>query len=331
MICTPGRSRSFASLLTALCLGMTVLFSGNLFAQGFPNKPLRIVAPFPAGSSTDILARLIAQKMSEGLGQPVLVDNRPGANGIIGTELVARAAPDGYTMVLASNGTHGINNSLFSKLPYDPIKDFAPVMLVGTVPYVLLVNNNFPGQSVKDLVAQAKAKPGGLAMGHSASVSQLTGELFRLTTGIEVTSVAYKGTPPALTDLMGGQIQFLFDPSISALPQVRGGKLRALAVTSPKRTPLLPDVPTVAESGYPGFDAAAFTGFLVPAGTPREVVNRLHAEFVRIFQLPDVQEKMTQSGLDVVASTPEQFAEAIRREIDKWARVFRDAKLPKMN
>lgn len=300
-------------------------------SQEFPSKPIRIISPFSAGSSTDLIARVIGQKITENTGQQVIVDTRPGANGIIGVDLAAKAAPDGYTIVLASNGTHGINVSLFNKLPYDPVKDFAPVTQVGHVAYLLLTSNSSPFNSLQDLVAAAKANPGRHTLGSAASVAQLTGELLKVTAGMNVSAVPYKTFAAAVTDLVNKQLDVHFEPIPSGLPLVKAGRLKALAVTSASRSSLAPDVPTIAEAGYPGFESGAWVAFFAPAGTPKEVVVRLHAEIARALQSPDVREKLAQSGLEVVSSSPEQLAELVKTEIAKWAKLFKAANLPRQN
>jgi tripartite-type tricarboxylate transporter receptor subunit TctC len=300
-------------------------------SQEFPSKPIRIISPFSAGSSTDLIARVIGQKITENTGQQVIVDTRPGANGIIGVDLAAKAAPDGYTIVLASNGTHGINVSLFNKLPYDPVKDFAPVTQVGHVAYLLLTSNSAPFNSLQDLVAAAKANPGRHTLGSAASVAQLTGELLKVTAGMNVSAVPYKTFAAAVTDLVNKQLDVHFEPIPSGLPLVKAGRLKALAVTSASRSSLAPEVPTIAEAGYPGFESGAWVAFFAPAGTPKEVVVRLHAEIARALQSPDVREKLAQSGLEVVSSSPEQLAELVKTEIAKWAKLFKAANLPRQN
>lgn len=315
---------------TMLLLGL-VLYAGAVRAQPYPNKPIRLIIPFAAGSATDTGARIIAQKLSEALKQQVVVDPRPGANGIIAVEAVAKAAPDGYTIVLASNGTHGINVSLFDKLPYDPVKDFAPIARLGNLAYFLAVPNSLPVNSVKELVALAKANPGKRTLGSTASVSQLTGELFKLTTGIEMTNVPYKSPSPALIDLTSGQLDALFDSTTTSLPHIKSGRIKVLGVTSAKRSLMWPEAPTIAESGYPGFESTAWTAFFAPAGTPKEIIGRLHSEIVRVLQIPEVGEKLLNSGYEVVVGSPEQLGEEVKAEVAKWARVFKAANIPKAN
>src|SRR5438034_5972010 len=255
----------------ALAAALLVVAAPVALGQvAYPTKPVRLVVPFPAGGTTDLLARAAAQKLSEAWGQQVIVDNRPGAAGNIGAELVAKAAPDGYTLLMGTVGTHAINASLYAKMPYDHVKDFAPVILVAGVPNVLVVNPSLPVHSVQELIAYAKANPGKLNFASSGSGTSihLSGELFKVMTGVQMTHVPYKGSAPALQDLLGGQVQLMFDNLPPSLPQIKAGRLRALAVTSATRAPALPDVPTVAEAGLPGFEASSWFGVLAPAGTP---------------------------------------------------------------
>ena len=321
----------YGKTAAALVLGL-MFFAGVAGAADlYPTKPIRLVLPFPPGSATDVVARIVAQKLGESLKQSVVVDSRPGANGIIASEAVAKAAPDGYTLILGSNGSHGINVSLFNKLPYDPVKDFAPITLVGQVSYFLIVGSSMPAGSVKEFIAMSKSSPGKRTLAYMASVGQLTGELFKMTAGIDLTSVPYKNVSGAYVDLASGQLDAMFETTASSLPHVKAGRVRALAVTSAKRSVLAPEVPTVAESGYPGFEAAGWTAFFAPAGTPKEIIAKLHTEIVRILQTPEVKEKMLQIGLEVVGSTPEQLEEAVKVEVAKWARVIKAANIPKMN
>lgn len=313
-------------------LGCAIFLSGlSAHSQGFPSKPIRIIAPFSAGSSTDLIARVIGQKIAESTGQQVIVDTRPGANGIIGVDAAAKAAPDGYTIVLASNGTHGINVSLFNKLPYDPVKDFSPITQVGYVAYLLLVGSNSPLNSAQDMVALAKANPGKHTLGSAASVAQLTGELFKLTAGINMTPVPYKTFGSAVTDIVGGQLDAHFEPIPSSMAMVKGGRLKAIALTAAKRSSLAPDVPTIAESGYPGFESVAWVAFFAPAATPKEIVAKLHTEISRALQTPEVKDRLAQSGLEVATGSPEQLGELVKAEIAKWTKVFKEANLPKQN
>jgi tripartite-type tricarboxylate transporter receptor subunit TctC len=294
-------------------------------AQGYPNRTIRLVVPFPAGGTTDILAREVAQKLTEVLGQAVVVDNRPGAAGNIGSDLVAKSAPDGYTLLMGTVGTHAINPSLYSKMPYDHVKDFAPVVLVAGVPNVLVVNPALPVNSVSDLIKLAKDKPGQINFASSGSGTSihLSGELFKTMAGIDMTHVPYKGSSPALTDLIGGQVQIMFDNLPSALPQIKGGRLRAIAVTSLKRAPVLPDIPTINESGLPGFEASSWFGVLAPAGTPAAIVARINTEVNKWLQSADAREKLLGQGAEAAGGSPEGFATHIRAESEKWAKVVK--------
>ena len=309
----------------AVLAAVLVAAAGCAGAQGYPSQPIKLIVPFTAGGTTDILARTIGQKLGESLRQPVIVDNRPGAGGNIGADLVAKAKPDGYTLVMGTIGTQSINASLYSKMPYDSAKDFAPITLVAIVPNVLVVNPTVPAKSVAELIALAKSKPGALNFASSSTGGSphLSGEMFKQMAGVDIAHVPYKGSAPAITDLLGGQVQLMFDNLPSALPQVKAGKLRALAVTSARRSPAAPDLPTIAEAGVPGYEVDSWFGILAPAGTPREIVNKLNAEIVKILQMPDVKERLSEQGAVPVGDTPEHFAEHIRKETVKWAKVVK--------
>jgi tripartite-type tricarboxylate transporter receptor subunit TctC len=298
----------------------------STYAQPYPSKPVRIIVPFPAGGAGDVLARVLAQKMNESWNQPVVVDNRPGAGTIIASEVVAKAAPDGYT-ILSCWESVAINVTLYSKLPYDQLRDFAPVSLTASLPLLLMANNSVPANSVKELIALAKAKPRQInfASFGTGSSSHLAAELFKTMAGVDMNHVPYKGAPPAITDLVAGQVQIFFSGLPPGLPFVKSGKAKGLAVTSAQRTPLLPDVPTVAESGLTGYEAISWSGVLVPAATPRDVIARLNAELTRILQLPDVKERLANLGFEPLTSTPEQFAAFLRTEISKWGKVVKDS------
>jgi len=297
------------------------------FAQAFPSKPIKIVVTFPLGGAPDILARLFGGKMQETWGQPVIVDNRPGAGGNIGADFVAKSPADGYTVVMGTVGTHAINASLYSKMPYDPVRDFAPVILVAQTPNLLVVNNNVPAKTVQELIEYAKANPGKVFFGSPGIGTSIhvSGELFNTMAGVKTVHVPYKGRQMAIPDLLGGQIQMMFDNMPSALPVAKEGRLRALAVTSAKRHPAAPDIPTMSESGLPGFDATSWFAVYAPAGTPAEVIAKLNAEFNRIMTLADVREKLAGIGLDVVGGPPEQLAAYTRSELAKWAKVVKDS------
>jgi tripartite-type tricarboxylate transporter receptor subunit TctC len=324
----PSPSRALRGLAAlAVVAGMLHAAPAPAQAPAYPTKPVRLVVPFPAGGTTDILARAVAQKLSEAWGQSVVVDNRPGAGGNIGSELVAKAAPDGYTLLMGTVGTHAINPSLYAKMPYDHVKDFTPVILVAGVPNVLVVNPAVPAQTVAELIAYAKANPGKLNFASSGSGTSihLSGELFKVLTGVQITHVPYKGSSPALTDLVGGQVQMMFDNLPSSLQFIKGNRLRALAVTSTTRAAALPDVPTMVEAGVPGFEASSWFGVLAPAGTPREVVARINAEVAKWLATPDAREKMSAQGAIAAGGTPEDFARHIGAETAKWAKVVKDS------
>ncbi len=310
----------------ALLIGF-LLAATPALAQTWPNRPLRLVVPFPAAGTTDIIAREVAAELTKSLGQQVVVDNRPGAGGNVGSDIVAKSAPDGYTIVMGTVGTHAINTSLYAKMPYDPVKDFAPVTLVAAVPNVLEVNNALPVKSVKDLIAYAKANPGKLNFASSGNGTSLhlSGELFKTMAGVDMLHIPYKGSAPAITDVISGQAQLIFDNLPSSIAFIRSGQLRAIAVTTLKRSPALPDIPTIDESGVPGFEATSWIGVLAPAGTPREIVNRLHDEIVKALNTPALKKSLQAQGAEPVGDTPEQFAEHIRNEIAKWAKVVKQS------
>jgi len=296
-------------------------------ADVYPSRPVRFVVPFPPGGGTDLLARAVAARLSESLGRQVVVDNRAGAAGNIGTDVVAKAPPDGHTMLLAYIGPVAVSPSLNRQLPYDPVKDFDPVCLMATIPLVMVVHPSLPAKSVKQVIALAKAKPGEMTYGSAGngSAQQLAGELFKLLTHTRIIDVPYKGGAPATTDLIGGQINLLFTGALGVFPHVQAGRLRALAVTSTKRLTSAPHLPTVAEAGVPGFEVVSWNGVLVPAGTPKAVVSRLNADIVKALKLPDVAERLNSQGLEIVASTPEEFGRFIAAEIAKWSKVVHAA------
>jgi len=294
-------------------------------AQAYPSKPIRFVVPYPAGGPLDTVARLLGQKVSESVKQPVIVENKAGAGGNIGADAVAKSPADGYTILMGAVATHAINPTLYAHIPYDPVRDFIPVTQVASTPNVLVVNPSVPAANVKEFIAYAKANPGKLnfGSGSTGSAGHLAGELFKTQAGVEMTHVPYKGAAPAMNDLIGGQIQLMFDNLASALGQVRAGRVRALAVTTAKRTSLAPDLPTIAESGLPGFDINTWFGIFVPANTPREIVDRLHDEFARALGATDVREKMLALGAEPAGSRPDEFASYIRGEAEKYARVIK--------
>lgn len=298
---------------------------GSASAQNFPTKPVRFVVPFAPGGSTDTLARTIGQKLSDYLGEQVVVDNRPGANGDIGMLLVARAAPDGYTLVLGYIANLGIGPSLYAKMPYDPVKDFAPITQVAGASNILVVHPSVPAKNFKEFITYTKANPGkvNFASAGVASVGHLTGELLNNLAGIDMVHVPYKGSGQAITDLVGGHVKVMISGMASTLPHVKTGKLRGLATTGAKRTPATPDLPTIAESGFPGFEASSWFGVLAPARTPRPVIARLHADIVKSLQQPEVRQRLENVGFEIVGGTPEEFAAYIQSEIRKWAKVVK--------
>jgi tripartite-type tricarboxylate transporter receptor subunit TctC len=311
--------------IAAVMLAMALAAPLASAESSYPRKPVRIVVPYPAGGTTDRVARAAAQKMSEAWGQSVIVDNRPGAGGSIGAELVAKAPPDGCTLLMGTVGTHAINPSLHAKMPYDHVRDFAPVILVADVPNVLVVHPSVPVSSVQELIAYAKANPDKLHFASSGSGTsiRLSGELFKVLTGVQIAHVPHGGSASATTHLRDGRVQLMFDDLSSALPSVTAGKLRALAVTSKTRAPALPDTPTVAESGIPDFEASSWFGLLAPVGTPRGVVTRINSDVARWLASPDAREKLAAHGASAVGGSPEDFERHIQVETAKWARVVR--------
>ena len=310
-----------ASILLGLALAGA---TGTAVAQGYPNKPIRLVVTFPAGGAPDILARLFADKAQ--LGQNIVVDNKAGAGGTIGADFVAKAAPDGYTLLMGTVGTHSINGALYSKMPYDMVKDFVPVAHVASAPNLLVVNNELPVKTVAELIAYMKANPNKLSFGSPGigSSVHVSGELFKSMTGTSMTHVPYKGRQFAIPDLVGGQIQLMFDNMPSALPMAKEGKIRAVAQTTNKRSAAAPDVPTVAET-VPGFEATTWFAVFAPAGTPAEIVSRVNAELQRVFRLPDVIDKLKALGLEPWISTPDELAKYQAGEIVKWAKVVKES------
>jgi tripartite-type tricarboxylate transporter receptor subunit TctC len=301
------------------------LAAATAMAQQYPTRPVRFVVPFAPGGSTDTLARTIGVKLADALGQQVVVDNRPGANGDIGMLIVAKAPADGYTIVLGYIANLAIAPSLYAKMPYDPVKDFQPLIQPASSPNVLTAHPSVPAKSLQELIALAKAKPGAVSFASTgvASVGHLTGELINNLAGIRMTHVPYKGSGQAVTDILGGHVQVMFSGFSSTLHHIKAGKLHALAVTGPKRSHALPEVATISEQGFPGVEATAWYGILAPAGTPKPVVTRLHGEMAKILKLPDVSQKLEGLGFEIVASTPEQLGAYIRSEIKKWEKVVK--------
>ena len=296
-------------------------------AQGYPAKPVRWVVPFPPGGSADIMGRMIGQDLAKTLGQQVVIENRAGASAIVGSDYVAKSPPDGYTLLQANVSQMTIHPGLYPKLPYDPLKDFAPVTVLGVVTSVVVVTPALPVKTIQELIALARKRPGQLnftSSGAGAS-THLTGELLKQRAGIAMTHINYKGSGPALTDVMAGFVEIMFENLPSALPFIQSGKLKVLAVTGKERSPVLPAVPTLAESGFPGFDMVSWQALVAPAATPKPVIDRLHADLVRVLTSAQMKEKLFGLGTEVVANTPEQFAQYIREETSKWSKIVREA------
>ena len=314
---------NFARVFTALLL----LAAASSWAQTYPARPIRFVVPYPAGGPLDTVARLLAQKVSESTKQPVVVDNKPGAGGNIGADIVAKSPADGYTILMGAVATHAINPALYASIPFDPQRDFIAITQVASTPNVLVVHPSIPAANVGEFIAYAKQNPGKLnyGSGSTGSAGHLAGELFKSLAGVEMTHVPYKGAAPAMQDLVGGRIQLMFDNLASSLGQVRAGRIRALAVTTAKRTPLAPDLPAIAESELAGFDISTWFGVFAPRGTPAATVQRLHAEFTLALAAPDVREKMLALGAEPVGNSPAEFAAYIRAEADKYSRLVRSA------
>jgi tripartite-type tricarboxylate transporter receptor subunit TctC len=313
-----------------LRLGFVVaaLFAASAaLAQTYPSKPIRIIIAQAPGSATDVISRVVGNRLQESLGQPVIIEARPGAGGAVGTEAAARSAPDGYTLFMANNSTHGSNPALYPKLPYDAVSDFAPITLVAAVPYVLVVDPSLPVKSVQDLIALAKSRPGKMnyASAGNGSTHQFCGELLKSMSGIDVLHIPYKGSPPAIAGLLGGEVSLMFANLTDIGSQIRSGKVKALAVTVTKRAGLLPEVPTMSEAGLPGFDIGSWFGLLAPAGTPAPIVSRLNAETVKVLGRADVQSTLGAQGLELVPGSPEQFAAHIKSEIAKFTRIAKAA------
>ncbi len=316
--------RSLLMVLPLLVISTTALAQS---APGWPAKPIRWISPFAPGGGADITSRIIAQKLSPALNQQVLVDNRGGAGGNIGVDIAAKSAPDGYTVVLGTIGPIAINVSLYKKLPFDPVKDLLPVTQAANALNVLVVHPSLPAKTVKEVIAIAKARPGELSFGSSGlgATDHLAGELFKTLTGVNMVHVPYKGGAPAMLDLMAGQVQTVFSTVSTAIGAIKGGKVRAIAMTGDKRFELMPELPTIAQAGVPGFEVRNWYGVFVPAGTSKEIVARLNAELVKVLQMPDVKAKLLESGIEALHSTPEQFATYIQSETKRWAKVVKDS------
>ena len=307
----------------AFCTAQTALAQST---AGYPAKPIHIVVTFTSGGAPDILARLIGDKLNAAWGQPVIVDNKPGAGGNIGADFVAKSPPDGYNLVLGTVGTHSINGALYKNMPYDMVKDFTPVTLLASTPNMLVINNDVPAKNLKEFIALGK-KEGKMTFASSGAGTSIhvSGELFKTMTGIDMTHIPYKGRASAIPDLLGGRVTMMFDNMPSSLPLVREGKLRALGVTSAKRSQAAPDIPTLAESGLPGFEAVSWFALFAPANTPRPIVDKLQGEVSKILKAPDVSKKLLDLGLDPVGSTPDELAAYQKSEIAKWSKVVKDS------
>src|ERR1700742_648833 len=310
--------------LAALVIGLAL--SGNAFAQTWPNRPIRMIVPYTPGGYTDLMARLVGQKISDALGQPIIFENKPGANAIIGTDVVAKAAPDGYTFgtVIAA---HAVNATLNPKLPYDTLKDFSYVSLMSVAPLIMIAHPSLPANNVQELIALAKAKPGELNFASSGvgAAAHLTMEMFKSRTGIDMQHIPYKGTAGALQDVIGGRINVMFDIIGPLMPQVKSGNAKAIVVTARERVPAAPDVPTMAEQGVPDFVSGTWAGIIAPAGTPKEIVDRVSAEAKKALADPALKEKLVEQGIVAVGSTPEEFRAFVAEEIARWAKVINDA------
>lgn len=321
--------RFFAAPIRLLVLSLLLAFAGSASAQqGYPNKPIRFIVPYAPGGSTSNVARLIGQKLTEAWGQQVIIDNRPGGNTVIGSEALAKSPPDGYTISLAAS-THATVPHLLASLPYDPIKDFTPVATLVTTQLVLVLHPSVPANNLQEFIALAKSKPGQLnfASVGTGSSTHLAGELFNNVAGVKMQQVPYKGTAPALTDLIGGQVQLNFDTPITSIPHIKSGKLKAIAITGKTRLAALPQVPTFAEAGLPNYDFQLWMGVLAPAGTPKEIVNKLNTEIAKILTMPDMKEKLVSQGLEPFVSTPDQFAALIKSDITKFGQVIKTANI----
>lgn len=317
--------RALVACASAAIASATIVTTTPSLAQSYPAKPVRIIVPFAPGGPSDLLARTFGQKLSAAWGQPVVVDNRGGASGVLGTEAAAKSAPDGYTLLVGSNGTHGINASLYPRLPYDTVKDFAPITRLAQVPFIVVAHPSVPATNVRELVRLARARPSQVSCSTGGSPSQLAAELFRSMSGIRLLVVPYKGAALAIGDVIGGQVSMTFAGVALALPQVQAGRLRALGVTGPSRSAVAPDVPTVSEAGVPGFEVTTWYGLFAPAGTPAAVVERLNGDVIKAGQLADVRERLLTQAFEPLADTPAAFDQLIRAEISKWARVVKES------
>lgn len=327
---SPKGDFMYRKILAALVAGLGFLAAVQA-QQDYPNKPIRLVAPFPAGATLDIAGRIVAQQLSEVLGKQVYVENRAGVSGLLGSNVVAKSPPDGYSLLLMTPSSMYSSVSLYSQMPFDPAKDLVPVTKIANTDFVLIVGNNLPVTSLQELVALAKAEPGKYSLGFKSLTAQLTVEWLKQTTGVELLSVPYKDGSAAFVDLASGQLSAMVEPVPSALGQIRAGRVRALAVAASQRSSALPNTPTVIEAGYPGFDTSVEAVVYAPAGTPRDIIDRLHKEIVKIVQTDSVRQQLAQSGMDVATSTPDKLAEAAKVQSAKWAKVIKLANIPKVN
>jgi tripartite-type tricarboxylate transporter receptor subunit TctC len=317
--------KRFASVTLAAVLAVATLSPSGAHAQAYPNKPIRLIVPYAPGGATDIISRAVAIELTKTLGQAVAVDNRPGAGGNLGSEMAARSAPDGYTLLTSASSLHGITPFLYKKLNYDPNKDLLPVIVLAGFANVLVLNPAVPANSVKDVIALARAQPGKLTCASSGSGStiHMSCEMFKHMLGLQITHVPYKGSGPAMIDLLAGQVNLMFDNIPSAISHVRGGKLRALATTGARRSPTLPDLPTMIESGVPGFESTAWFGIAVPAGTPKDIIARLNADGQRAVKSPEFVKRITDLGYEIIGGTPEQMASMIQDEYKRWGPIVK--------
>jgi len=308
-------------------VAMLLVGLGAVQAQQYPSRPIRLIVAFPPGGSTDIIARVIGQRLGERLGQPLVIDNRGGAGGTIGTEMAAKGNPDGYTLTMGTTSTHVVSVAVYSKLPYDPTKDFAPITLVAITPYLLVVNTNVQARTLKEFVALVKSQAGKLnyASAGNGTTTHLAMEMLKSAAGLDIVHVPFNGNGPANTAVLGGQVQALFGSMPAVLPHAKAGKVRPLAVGTSKRSPSLPDVPTVAESGYPGYEASLWLGFIAPRGTPKPIVDRLHKELIAIVAMPETTEALQRNGADPVTTSPAEFATLIKDEIGKYVKAVKAA------
>ncbi len=322
------RRRGIAGIVAVAAIAgiVAIATTSQALAQGYPSRPIRIVVPFPPGGAVDFFARVVSTPLSEALGQPIVIDNKSGASGMIGADLVAKSAPDGYTLLLGNIASLAINVGIYPKMPYDPVKDLRPIVRTVDVNYVMVVHPSVPAATVAEFIAYAKANPGKLAYGSagSGSLPHLSGELMKSLAGLDLIHVPYKGGGPMVTDLLGGSVQVVIADQANLMPHVKTGRLRALAVGSPKRSPLYPDIPTFAEAGLPGFEAVAWQGLVGPAGITPDIVRRINEAFNKVMAMPDVRARLLAGGLDPVGGTPEEFGRFIRSEIVKWSKIAKD-------